>query len=267
MTFLVACSDDKSDSATPLKAVVTESGDQVNLDIPTEVKAGVVKLSLTNSGQGSHSLQFVKVTGDHSTDDIVEFLGAEESPPPDWISEGGGIGTVAPGQTGTASFRLSEGKHFVWDDETDENDTNNGTKGAIAEINVTSGSGGELPDADATVSAKEYEFTTGGLKAGKNSIRFENVGKEFHHFIAAPLLPGKTLEDAKAFFASHGESDGPPPTDFETGVGVAVVGPGNASVSELQLVAGNYAMVCFINDRAGGPPHFTMGMLEQVTVA
>ncbi|HUR49379.1 MAG TPA: hypothetical protein VMY88_07645 [Acidimicrobiales bacterium] len=269
MTFLVACSDDK-EAATPLDVVVTESGDRVNLEAPPSVKGGVVELSLTNSGQGPHSLQFIKDTsGNHTIDDVVAFLGASEQggPIPDWLGEGGGIGTVAPGQTGRASFRLSEGKHFVWDDETDENDKNNGTRGGITELNVTSGSGGELPEAKGSVSAKEYEFTVNDLKPGATTIQFENTGKEFHHFIAAPLLPGKTIADAKTFFESQGQGGGPPPIDFESGVGTAVLAPGNALVADLQLEAGNYAMVCFINNRTGGPPHFTMGMLQEVKVA
>jgi hypothetical protein len=267
MTFLVGCSDDK-DSATPVRAVITENGDQIKLDIPSNIKGGVVNLSLTNSGQHVHSLQFVKVTGEHSSDDVLSELitSGQGAPIPDWVSEGGGIGTVAPGQTGTASFRLSAGTHFAWDDETDENDTNNATKGAISEITVTAGNGGSLPDADGTVTAKEYEFTTNGLKAGTSKVMFDNTGKEFHHFIAAPLQPGKTIEDVKTFFATEGEPTGEPPINFDKGVGVAVVGPGNAEVSTVTLEPGNYAMVCFLNDRAGGAPHFTMGMTQQFSV-
>jgi hypothetical protein len=268
MTFLVGCSDDK-ESATPLNAVITEDGDQIKLDIPASVKGGVVNLSLKNSGQKPHSLQFVKVAGDKTAEDVLTELitSGQGAPIPDWVSEGGGMGTVAPGQTGTSSIRLSEGTHFAWDDETDENDVNNATKGAITQIDVTAGNGGSLPDADATVTAKEYEFTTKGLKAGTSKIMFDNTGEQFHHFIAAPMLPGKTIDDVKTFFETEGPPTGEPPINFEQGVGVAVAGPGNAEVSTMKLVAGNYAMVCFLNDRAGGPPHFTLGMLKQVTVS
>jgi hypothetical protein len=37
-------------------------------------------------------------------------------------------------------------------------------------------------------------------------------------------------------------------------------------VSKLTLQKGSYAFICFVNDRAGGPPHFTKGMLQQVNV-
>lgn len=266
-TLLVACGDD-GDKATPLSAVITESGDQVKIDMPPTVKGGVVELSLKNSGTRNHSLQFLRVAGDHTTDELVEFVasGEEGGPIPDWISEGGGIGTVAAGQTGTASFRLAPGKHFVWDDESDENDVQNATKGAVTELDVTSGNSGSLPGSDVSITAKEYEFTTKDLTAGTKKVSFENTGKQFHHVIAAPMVPGKTIDDVKDFFASQGQGGGEPPVNFDKGVGTAVVGPGNAVVATLNFEKGNYALVCFLNDRDGGAPHFTMGMLKQVTV-
>jgi hypothetical protein len=267
MTMLVACSDDKG-KATALNVVVTEDGGQVKIDVPPSIKGGVVNLSLKNSGQGPHSLQFAKVAGDHTPDELVgELTNSEQGAPvPDWISEGGGIGTVGPGQTGTASFKLTEGRHFAYDDESDEQDAPNSTKGGVVEIDVTAGSGGSLPEADATITATEYKFTTKGLKAGATKVRFENEGKEYHHVIAGPMVPGKTIDDVRAFFETEGEPVGPPPINFEAGVGTAVIDRGNAEVATLNLQAGKYAMVCFVNDRAGGPPHFTMGMLQEATV-
>jgi plastocyanin len=265
--FLVACGSDEG--ATPLAVTVTETGDQVNLGLPSSVESGVVDLTLTNNGQGPHSLQFVKVTGDHSTDELLEFInsGEEGGPIPDWISEGGGIGIVGPGQTGTSSFELSEGKHIVWDDQSGENEQSNATRGGIAEITVTEGGGGSLPEADATITATEFRFQPEDLKAGKNKVEFVNDGQEFHHVQAFPIADGSTIADVKAFFETEGEPTGPPPLNFEQGVGTPVMGPGNALVTEWQLQSGNYALVCFINNRTGGPPHVNMGMLNEVTVA
>ncbi len=267
-SFMAACGDDEGE-ATALAVTITETADKVSIGIPASIDGGVVNLSLTNSGQGPHSLQFIKVEGDHSIQEWTDFLESEEegTPVPDWISEGGGIGTVNPGQTGKSSFELSEGRHFAWDDESDANEVSNITKGGILEVTVSGEGGGSLPDAEATVTAEEYEFAVDGLTAGTANVRFENDGEELHHFIAAPLAAGSDLDDVRAFFESDGPPTGPPPIDFESGVGTPVMDSGKAVVQEMTLTAGDYAFVCFINDRAGGPPHFTLGMLQQVTVA
>ena len=127
--------------------------------------------------------------------------------------------------------------------------------------------GGSLPSADTTITAKEYGFDVGDLKPGVNEIRFENDGKEIHHVVAAPIAPGSTIDDVRTFFQTEGEPTGPPPVDFESAAQTAVVDSGKALVTTFNLQAGKYAFVCFIQDRQGGPPHFTQGMLQEVTVS
>jgi plastocyanin len=277
-TLLAGCSkDEKAEeadqiaAATPLSVEVLETGGQTRILIPAIVKGGVVNLSYRNSGQAPHSLQFFKVAGSQPIADFVAFIATadEGTPTPDWISEGGGIGTVGPSQTGNASFELSAGRHFVYDEESDQDDVANVTKGGVAEVNVTEGEAGGpgLPASDATITAKEYEFSAGELKAGTTTVKFENTGQEPHHVVALPLAPGRTLDDVTAFLASTEPPAGSPPFDAEKAVSTAIMGPGKSVVTDLQLVAGDYALVCFIADRAGGPPHFTNGMLAQVTVA
>ena len=41
---------------------------------------------------------------------------------------------------------------------------------------------------------------------------------------------------------------------------------GTKQVAQLELRKGKYALVCFIADRAGGPPHVAKGMLQEVAV-
>jgi len=178
---------------------------------------------------------------------------------PDWLHGAGGIGTVAPGQSGTATVLLEPGTYYAQDDEGDE--------GGIAKFEVTGEAAeAELPSTDATIVASEYKFTTDGLKAGANRVTFDNAGEELHHAIAAPINDGKTIADVKKFFMSEGVPSGPPPVDFEAGVGTAVLDGGAKEVTDLELKAGRYAFVCFIPDREGGPPHFVKGMLQEVEI-
>ena len=121
--------------------------------------------------------------------------------------------------------------------------------------------------ATASITAKEYGFETKGLKPGKNIVQFVNVGKELHHFQMFPIATGKTIADVKTFLSSTGAPTGPPPVDFEKGAGSAVIEKSEGSeLTEVTLTAGRYALLCFITDRAGGPPHFMKGMLTEVVI-
>jgi hypothetical protein len=69
-------------------------------------------------------------------------------------------------------------------------------------------------------------------------------------------------------------SNGPPPAgeqppiNFEKATGFEVLAPGNKLVQQsITLEKGSYAVLCFLNDKAGGPPHFTKGMLQQLDVS
>jgi hypothetical protein len=83
---------------------------------------------------------------------------------------------------------------------------------------------------------------------------------------AFPLKEGVAFEDAQKFFATEGEPQGPPPFD-ETGiVGTTVIEPGMKQDLTMNLNPGKYALVCFISNRQGGPPHAAMGMIKEVDV-
>ena len=125
-----------------------------------------------------------------------------------------------------------------------------------------------LPKPDAKVAGHEYAFNVKNLKAGRQTVEFRNTGAQLHHFFMVPIQQGKTFAEAKAaLLAPPDQQTGPPPVDFDKGTGVEVLDPGTAEVSTISLSKGDYVMLCFINDRSGGPPHFTKGMLQEVRVS
>ncbi len=185
------------------------------------------------------------------------MVSSEGGPLPQWLHGGGGVGTVNPGQSASATDLLEPGRYFVTDTD----------GGASAEFEVTGeASDAELPSTPATITTKEYGFETSGLKAGKQKITFDNAGKELHHVIAFPYREGTTLDTVKKAFAEQGRPSGPPPFDFENIVGTAVLEGGQKQVTQLELKQGKYALVCFISDRKGGPPHVAKGMITEAVV-
>jgi len=282
--LLAACGDDdssddgggsaggsaESSEAAAVTFTTTEpSKGEVMIDAPATIDAGVVDITLDNSGKGPHDAQLVRVEGNQTAADVIAKVVDNEdgAPIPAWLRGGGGVGTVAPGQTATVTEVLEPGTYYVVDTESSgENGPSNAKQGGVAKFEVTGDGGGDLPETDATITADEYSFTSEGVKPGRNRLTFANAGKELHHIIAFPINKGATLADATKAFASEEPPEGPPPVDFESFQGTAVLDGGKEQVTELDLKKGKYVLVCFIADRKGGPPHVAKGMISELDV-
>ncbi len=262
--LFAACGEEETklgqrEAAKPKTLDITASGagKAVKLSVPATAEAGVTEIRLRNQAKSEQSAGFVRIEGDHTAQDLLKVLGKEGGPIPSWMTDGGGVGVVPPGQTGIVTERLREGRYVVTGEA-------EGGKPAIAELTVKGGDGGgQLPPTDAQIEAKDYSFTTSGLKAGHQKVEFLNTGKELHHAIGLPLKPGKTSADVKKFTRTQ---KGPPPFDEKNSFGTTVIDGGQRQVVDLHLKPGKYAVVCFIQDRKGGPPHVAKGMVSEVTV-
>lgn len=123
----------------------------------------------------------------------------------------------------------------------------------------------EPPRAPARVEALDFSFCVSGLRAGRNSVDFDNTGGQQHHAFFTPMRAGADLQDVRRFF-SRRTSTGSPPVDAELVRETVVVEGGDRQVTQLDLPAGRYALICFVRGRAGGPPHLQLGMINEVTV-
>ena len=135
-----------------------------------------------------------------------------------------------------------------------------------APLEVTAGDDeAELPEADGEVVASDYEFSA--TLDGPGTINFRNDGPvQFHHAVVMDFGTNDPAVVEEAF-PSILESEGDPSAlpeiegldmddvnfDF---AGSGVFGPDGAGTFEADIVEGNtYVLVCFIQDREGGPPH------------
>ena len=278
---LAACGgdDDRASNASNAKATgahepsvvditATGSGDTWAFQLPAKgITGGVVTLRLTNkSTSDTHDIQLARVDGHHTADEVKALVTSDDdsAPVPAWLHGAGGVATVAPGRSAETTMRLAPGHYFYFCND-DTNGTKHSQHGMFGELDVTGDSGASLPTATAHVDASEYTFATDGLKAGPNLMEFKNTGKELHMVLAAPLQPGKTIDDVKAAMASESPS-GPPPMDFDKAVGAEVIDPGQSLFVNWDLAAGKYVMICFMTDHAGGPPHFVNGMIQELDV-
>jgi len=267
LVVLPACGSGGGGSGGEPEVVAIEvSGDAKKVDVkaPGKIKGGLVQMNLKNSSKGPRDAQVIRVEGEQSADDVLKVIMSQGGPIPDWLQDGGGVGETAPGKTGSATQNLAEGKYVLVAAPSEDGEP------ATAELQVEGGSSeGELPKTSAEIVAREYSFETKGLKSGKNEVLYKNEGQELHHVVGAPMLPGRTLDDVKKFVSEEGgggRPSGPPPIDFENGFTTAVTDGGIDQVTDLELKKGKYALVCFIQDRKGGPPHVMKGMLAEANV-
>jgi plastocyanin len=280
---LTACGDDDDsgdDDAAPaaeaidLTVTASKSGDQYLFDIPAEIDGGLVNLTLTNTDQEPHEIAMVNVAEGTTPEDLTAaLLESDGGPIPDYVTRAAGVGFAAPGQSVTASQDIPAGDYvyFCTFGEDDAVHYKNGMLGAVTVANEDGE--GDLPDSVGSITAEDYTFTAEGLKAGTNKVKFENTGPDqIHHAQLMPIAEGATFEEALQFLGSEEEPTGPPPIDFESGTGTMVLAPGQEQVVDLTLVQGSYLVVCFIQDREGGPPHFVPqeggghGMAKEITV-
>jgi uncharacterized cupredoxin-like copper-binding protein len=265
---LVACGDDSASSSEPESLTVTASEPSEGkyaFDLPDEVKGGTLTLTLKNDGAEGHELGLVKVADGTTAEQFEQdVLSTEGAPIPEYVlGAPGGMGGVLPGASGTSTISLDEGTYVYFCTFGDPPHYQNGMLGQFTVKDIASTA--PLPDNAAEVDASEYKFDATGLKAGENTFTFANKGKEFHHLIAVPMVEGATLDDVIAALSSD-EEPANPPVDFEKEQDLAVTGPGEAQSVTMSFEAGSYVFLCFLNDRAGGPPHFTKGMVTQVDI-
>lgn len=205
--FVGGCGDDdendsaSSDAATPTAFEITATAEgpkQKVLEFPSTVKAGLVTVTLRNDDENPRSAQLIRVEGDHTVDDVLEIVDADEPEEiPTWMQDGGGLGSVKPGESASATQVLAPGKWVVFDDEGGGGGgASNSELAAKGEFTVSGPpADAELPPQEATVTAtdegegdnKEYDFEFTGLEAGANEVRFENTADELHHALFFPM--------------------------------------------------------------------------------
>jgi hypothetical protein len=281
--LLAACGGDGGEGGAqatappqPAKVTVTAtaSGKQVKFDMPAQIKAGATELTLVNSTKEPAELQLVQLAEGYTLAELYPSLESEGAPIPAWLHPVGGVGETSAGQTRSVVVDLKAGT-YQWFSDTapdQEGAQPQYRRGGAGTLEVTGeATGAQLPTTAAQITATElapddYRFEASGFQAGTNQITFTNSGGELHHVVIARLAEGATLDKAQEFFATE-DFKGPPPIDFDASEITAVLDSGGKEVDTVELRSGSYALLCFVADRAGGPPHVIKAkMIQEVKV-
>jgi hypothetical protein len=235
-------------------------------EAPEQVDAGLVNIRLFNRGKEMHHVLLIRVDRLDRIPLIADYLRKNDWSVP-WMHPVGGPESVGPGGVATASLVLEPGRyvlacvvaspathrlHFM--------------DGMIRELSVvkgpTSSPRAELPKADVTLQLFEWNFNLSGqLFAGRRTIRVDNIGKFEHHVWIVRLNEGKTTADATRWAE---DPKGPPP--FEPVGGTTGLGPGRSINVTVDLLPGDYALLCTLFNPLSRKTHSAHGMIKPIRV-
>src|SRR3954469_14842581 len=258
------------ESVTATAGAPTEFAYTSNL---SSVKAGPVKLALTNKGTQEHQATLVKL---HAGVDLGALSAAATSDPTGasvfkLFDPAGGPNAVEPGKTVTTTQVLSPGSYLMMCFIPDPADGQaHASKGMVQPFTVTDNpaikdvTSVKLGNDDtAKVGVTEFAFNVPDTVEGKATVKVDNTGEQAHEMALYKIADGKTVDDVKTFFSSP--PAGPPP--FTSAGGVSALAPGTEITVDMDLAPGSYALMCFLPDTSGtGKAHFELGMIKQVKV-
>jgi uncharacterized cupredoxin-like copper-binding protein len=218
---------------------------------------------MLNEGGTLHHMVLFRLDGGKTIADAQAAL-KTPGPLPAWLVEVGGPNAPNPKAESNATIDLKAGDYAMLCFIDIPEKTPHFMRGMVRPLKVTAATtASSAPVADLVLSLADYSFTvkSGTLSSGKHVVQVLNDGPQGHEVEIVKLAPGKTMKDLAAWMA---KSEGPPPADAIGGiVGVA---KGSTGYFNIELAAGNYAMICFVPDSKDGKAHLEHGMIKEFSV-
>lgn len=286
-----------ADEGGEATAVTIVADDYVFSQAPEELEAGVIDVTFENVGEAEHELALVEI-GDTPIDQVGEdiapaveggafpdyaeniaiplFAGAGETLETTMlVAEGNyalicSLTGVAPEEDATTTTVEAEGIGGTEEEEGPPHFT----LGMVRPLTVTSGNAeATLPDSESSVTARDYSFDV-DVSGGQQMVNFTNEGPDqVHHAVFFPFNEGvdeAAAEAALDTFLSSEEENAPPPPEFdaeglESSPEFGLFSSGLGATYDAEFESGRtYAVVCFIQDRTGGPPHVIANDMKEI---
>jgi hypothetical protein len=284
--------------ATPApgaELTITITAHDFSFDIPDEVGAGYVTMTLINEGEEDHHAQLVKLNQGVTVDDFMAALeGGPEGVFP-LVSFQGGPGVVAPGDQQTVIQQLSAGVFLALCFVESPDGVPHLAKGMIEQFMVVEAADpGEEPTADQEITLLDFEIEgiPSEVSSSRQVWRVTNDGPEPHELALLRLAEGVDLDMLMGMFgmemdatpeptngdatpqaavaaatppdAAEGAMEGPPV--FSAG-GIQAMDVGTTGWMVLELEPADYVALCFVpSPEHQGQPHMALGMITSFTV-
>lgn len=255
--------------AAQVAAAVPTTLDVVAMDyafrVPPKVRAGLVTVSLRNTGQKLHHVQLFRLEPGKTLGDLFPLLMAAKSisAPPAWATPVGGPSAAMPGRTIRAIVSLAAGTYALicWVPAGDG--TVHFMKGMVGQVEVVApASPASPPRADVVATTRDFSIGFDRpITAGRRTIRIENRGTMAHEWLVVKLKPGSSARDV-AEWSGAGQHGTPPHDDW---FGLAAIAPGQVAHVTHEFARGDYVAFCLAEGR-DGVLHLMKGMETRFTV-
>ena len=236
---------------------------------PSEVPAGLTKLTMMNKGTQMHQVAMMQLTGGKTYQDYTAYAetATETDPMPEWLVPAGGPVAAVPSMQASAFVDLQAGTYVLVCNIPDAQGVPHFKLGQVGTLQVTEAAAdaavAAAPEADQTIGLADFAFNVPAeLSAGAHVFDVTNEGAQPHEAVLMKLDEGATAGDVAAAFAPG--ASGPPPA-MPVG-GVAGIAPGASQFFPADLSPGRYALLCFYPDAASGKVHAELGMMAEFDV-
>lgn len=127
----------------------------------------------------------------------------------------------------------------------------------------------DVEEIAATAADFEFEGLPTSSPEGLTALTLTNEGEEFHEMVVMRINDDVTESIEELLQMDEEETEGKIQP-----MGVVLAAPGTTATNFFDLTAGRYAVLCFISEgsdaehefQGEGPPHFTKGMVEELTI-
>lgn len=237
--------------------VVHVTASDYSFQAPDTLPSGPTTFHLMNGGKEIHHVVLIKAPLA-----TVQSMDPAAPPAADLVVAGG-PNAAPPGGTAEATLDLAPGQYTLVCLVPGPDGKPHMLHGMMRSLTVTLGSSAAVvPVPDITIKLTDYAFGVADtIPAGHHVIKVDNDGPQMHEIVFVKLEPGKTVED---FLAWSEKLQGPPPASLVHGVSPMTTGQSNTVA--VDLLPGDYAMVCFVSDTRDKKPHFLHGMVKAVKV-
>lgn len=233
-----------------------------SFDAPATVPTGIVTFTTRNEGDEPHHTQIVRLNEGVSVEAFGGALmqGPEAAFP--LVSFAGGPGTIDRGGSATATLDLGAGQYLMLCFVETEEGVPHLALGMIRPFQAAPPpSTAQAPQADGTVTLKDFSFDVPDIQAGQRTLRIVNEGPQVHEM--AVLRTDASLAAVTAALMNFEEE---PPFQIEDAGGFQAIDSGKAGWVTMNFTPGTYVLFCFVPDPATGQPHVELGMVGAFVV-